>query len=157
MDFGVPEDKKLILFDGVCNLCNNSVNYVIKHDKKDVFMFSAFYWFTQLQVSFTHCLFYVSLIGYSFIRNLKQLIMKQLCLLFLLCASISFANNKNPTTSSVKAVTVFVDGAQVTRTAKIAIPIGTTEFTFTKLSSHIQENSIQISGLNDASIISIEL
>ena len=41
MDFGVPEDKKLILFDGVCNLCNNSVNYVIKHDKKDVFMFSA--------------------------------------------------------------------------------------------------------------------
>jgi len=81
--------------------------------------------------------------------------MKQLCILFLLCVSISFANNKNPTTSSVKAVTVFVDGAQVTRTAKIAIPIGTTEFTFTKLSSHIQENSIQLSGLNDASIISI--
>ena len=36
----IPEDKKLILFDGVCNLCNDSVLYVIKHDKKDIFMFA---------------------------------------------------------------------------------------------------------------------
>ncbi len=35
-----PEHKQLILFDGVCNLCNNTVQYVIKHDKKDVFMFA---------------------------------------------------------------------------------------------------------------------
>lgn len=32
---------KIILFDGVCNLCNDSVKVVIKHDKKDVFRFSA--------------------------------------------------------------------------------------------------------------------
>jgi predicted DCC family thiol-disulfide oxidoreductase YuxK len=37
----LPEHKKLILFDGVCNLCNASVLYVIKHDKKNVFMFTA--------------------------------------------------------------------------------------------------------------------
>ncbi|WP_445734155.1 thiol-disulfide oxidoreductase DCC family protein [Mariniflexile sp.] len=37
----LPKHKKLILFDGVCNLCNTSVQYVIKHDKKDVFLFSA--------------------------------------------------------------------------------------------------------------------
>ena len=37
----LPKDKKLILFDGVCNLCNNSVQYVIKHDKKDRFRFAA--------------------------------------------------------------------------------------------------------------------
>ena len=36
---GIPNDKKIILFDGVCNLCNSSVQYVIKHDKKDVFRF----------------------------------------------------------------------------------------------------------------------
>ncbi|GGD10717.1 thiol-disulfide oxidoreductase DCC family protein [Hyunsoonleella pacifica] len=41
MTFGVPKDKKLILFDGVCNLCNSSVQYVIKHDKKQRFMFTA--------------------------------------------------------------------------------------------------------------------
>ena len=37
----IPKHKKLILFDGVCNLCNSSIQYVIKHDKKNVFMFAA--------------------------------------------------------------------------------------------------------------------
>lgn len=41
MNLNVPKHKKLILFDGVCNLCNSSVQYVIKHDKKDLFMFAA--------------------------------------------------------------------------------------------------------------------
>jgi len=35
-----PENKKIILFDGVCNLCNRSVQYIIKRDKKDVFRFA---------------------------------------------------------------------------------------------------------------------
>ena len=35
----LQKDKKIILFDGVCNLCNSSVQYVIKHDKKDIFRF----------------------------------------------------------------------------------------------------------------------
>jgi len=37
----LPKHKKLILFDGVCNLCNTSIQYVIKNDKKDVFRFAA--------------------------------------------------------------------------------------------------------------------
>ena len=37
----LPQDKQLILFDGVCNLCNASVQYIIKHDKKDIFRFTA--------------------------------------------------------------------------------------------------------------------
>ncbi|WP_396601249.1 mucoidy inhibitor MuiA family protein [Algibacter sp. R77976] len=81
--------------------------------------------------------------------------MKQLCILFLCFTAFAFANNTNPTTSKIKAVTVFVDGAQITRSATISLPAGTTAFSFTKLSPHIQENSIQISGLNDASILSI--
>lgn len=35
----LPKDKKIILFDGVCNLCDSVVQFVIKHDKKDVFRF----------------------------------------------------------------------------------------------------------------------
>ncbi len=31
---------KIILFDGVCNLCNSSVNFVIAHDKKNLFKFA---------------------------------------------------------------------------------------------------------------------
>jgi predicted DCC family thiol-disulfide oxidoreductase YuxK len=34
-------DKKIILFDGVCTLCNNTVQFIIKRDKKDVFRFAA--------------------------------------------------------------------------------------------------------------------
>lgn len=37
----LPKDKKIILFDGVCNLCNASVQYVIERDRKDVFRFAA--------------------------------------------------------------------------------------------------------------------
>ena len=36
----LPKHKQLILFDGVCNLCNASVNYVIKHDRGNLFMFA---------------------------------------------------------------------------------------------------------------------
>ncbi|MCH7525609.1 MAG: DUF393 domain-containing protein [Bacteroidetes bacterium] len=37
----LPKHKKLILFDGICNLCNASVLYVIKRDKNNVFMFAT--------------------------------------------------------------------------------------------------------------------
>ena len=36
----IPKNKQLILFDGVCNLCNNSVLFVIKRDRKDKFLFA---------------------------------------------------------------------------------------------------------------------
>ncbi|WP_405571989.1 thiol-disulfide oxidoreductase DCC family protein [Winogradskyella sp. Asnod2-B02-A] len=36
----VPKNKQLILFDGVCNLCNSSVLYVIKRDKNEKFLFA---------------------------------------------------------------------------------------------------------------------
>ncbi len=36
------ENKSIIFFDGVCNLCNASVNFVIKHDKKAQFLFVSF-------------------------------------------------------------------------------------------------------------------
>ena len=35
----LPDNKKIILFDGLCNLCEASVQFVIKYDKKDVFRF----------------------------------------------------------------------------------------------------------------------
>ena len=35
------ENNKIILFDGVCNLCNSSVQYVIKRDKSNAYRFAA--------------------------------------------------------------------------------------------------------------------
>ncbi len=40
MNFKLPEDKKIVIFDGVCNLCNSAVLYVIKRDKSDQFLFA---------------------------------------------------------------------------------------------------------------------
>lgn len=37
----IAKDKKVILFDGVCNLCNNFVAKVIRFDKKNTFLFAA--------------------------------------------------------------------------------------------------------------------
>ncbi len=34
-------ENPIILFDGVCNLCNNSVQFVIKYDAKKIFRFAA--------------------------------------------------------------------------------------------------------------------
>jgi len=35
------EKHKIILFDGVCNLCNSSVLFVIKRDNNNVFQFAS--------------------------------------------------------------------------------------------------------------------
>lgn len=34
-------EKPIILFDGVCNLCNASVQFIIKRDSKKIFLFSS--------------------------------------------------------------------------------------------------------------------
>lgn len=36
-----PNSNAIILFDGVCNLCNGFVQFVIRHDKKEYFRFAA--------------------------------------------------------------------------------------------------------------------
>ncbi|NRT14830.1 putative DCC family thiol-disulfide oxidoreductase YuxK [Flavobacterium sp. 28A] len=37
----LPENKKIVLFDGVCNLCDSAVQFIIKNDKKDIFRFAS--------------------------------------------------------------------------------------------------------------------
>ncbi len=37
----IPKHKDLILFDGVCNLCSSSVQYVIERDKENKFVFAS--------------------------------------------------------------------------------------------------------------------
>ncbi len=37
----IYNDKKIIFFDGVCNLCNSSIQLIIKNDKRNIFSFSS--------------------------------------------------------------------------------------------------------------------
>jgi len=34
-------DQPIILFDGICNLCNSAVQFIIKHDNKKLFRFAS--------------------------------------------------------------------------------------------------------------------
>lgn len=34
-------DKKIILFDGVCNLCNSTIQFIIKRDKNTIFRYAS--------------------------------------------------------------------------------------------------------------------
>jgi len=36
----IEEIKSIIIFDGVCNFCNKSVNFIIKRDLKSTFLFT---------------------------------------------------------------------------------------------------------------------
>src|SRR5690606_1669355 len=36
-----PEGKKIVLFDGVCTICNGAVNFIIERDKNDLFRFAS--------------------------------------------------------------------------------------------------------------------
>lgn len=58
-------------------------------------------------------------------------------------------------TSKITDVTVYLDGAEISRQASVNLKSGNSEFTFSGLSPHIEESSIQISGLKNASILSI--
>ena len=44
------ENQSIVLFDGVCNLCNSTVAFIIKRDKKKIFKLSP------LQSSFSEAL-----------------------------------------------------------------------------------------------------
>lgn len=35
------KNSNIVLFDGVCNLCNSSVNFIIDRDKKNMFRFAS--------------------------------------------------------------------------------------------------------------------
>jgi len=46
----INENQSIVLFDGVCNLCNAAVSFIIKRDKKKIFTLSP------LQSSFSETL-----------------------------------------------------------------------------------------------------
>ncbi len=35
------ENKSIIMFDGVCNLCNSAINFIIERDKINQFLFAS--------------------------------------------------------------------------------------------------------------------
>ncbi|WP_435622470.1 mucoidy inhibitor MuiA family protein [Flagellimonas sp.] len=80
--------------------------------------------------------------------------MKNLIVLFLAIPFIVFANERE-IPSKIKEVTVYLSGAQITRTAKCQLKAGKNELIFMGLSPKVDESSLQISGLHSTSILSM--
>lgn len=81
--------------------------------------------------------------------------MKNLLLLYFLLPLSLFATSEKPTTSKIEKVTVYLEGASIERTSSINLLPGENIFVFNNLSPDIDENTIKISGLGKASILSL--
>lgn len=79
----------------------------------------------------------------------------QLALTLILFIGISLRSHGFQKESIIKEVTVYLDGAEITRTSDVTVKPGKSEITFNKLSPYILESSIQVSGLKNTSILSI--
>ena len=60
-----------------------------------------------------------------------------------------------PVKSSIKEVTVFLNGAQISRTASVNVPKGSSTLMFTDLSPYIDANSIQLTAKGDFTIMAV--
>ncbi len=81
--------------------------------------------------------------------------MKTLLLFLFLLSTALFASTENPTPSKIENVTVYTEGALIERSASINLIKGENVFIFNNLSPDIDENTIQLSGLQDVSIVSL--
>jgi uncharacterized protein (TIGR02231 family) len=73
-----------------------------------------------------------------------------------LCNTLSFGDdNTKPIQSTIASVTVFLKGAQVTRTSSVAISLGTTYLSFTQISPYINQQSIQVKGEGNFTVLSV--
>ena len=80
-------------------------------------------------------------------------------IIILLAFSISFNLTADETEkeakSTIKNVTVFKKGAQVTREAKVEIPIGTSTIKFIGITPHMDKNSVQVKADGDFTVLSV--
>ncbi|SFU71344.1 N-terminal protein of unknown function [Pustulibacterium marinum] len=81
----------------------------------------------------------------------------KILLINLLSICFGFANPpEKEVTSEIVKSTVYLTGAQIERNSIISLNEETTTLTFTNLSPFVDENSIQIAGLQSASITSVK-
>ncbi|PMD93223.1 hypothetical protein BWI97_18580 [Siphonobacter sp. BAB-5405] len=89
--------------------------------------------------------------------NLNPFLMKRYLLFLLFSSAVAWAESTPvPLTSKLEKVTVFLNGAQIQRTAQTSLPAGRTELYFKELSSKIDKQSIQLSGEGNFTVLSVQ-
>lgn len=93
--------------------------------------------------------------GTVYLEN--QTMLKKLLFAGLLFAAAGVrAEEGQKVTSKVQKVTVFLNGAQVTRTASVSIAPGTSTLVFENVSPYVDEQSIQLHASGDFTILSVK-
>lgn len=64
-------ESPIILFDGVCNFCNSTVNFILGQDKKQVFRFAALQSKAGQQLLKTHQLPHLDFNSFILVENKK--------------------------------------------------------------------------------------
>jgi uncharacterized protein (TIGR02231 family) len=84
--------------------------------------------------------------------------MKKLFIILMSITLISFsayADGEKDVNSKINEVTVFLQGAQVTRTANVSIPAGTTDLVFDGVSPYLNTNSIKAGGTGNFIVMDV--
>lgn len=82
--------------------------------------------------------------------------MKKLAL-FLFCVSaISFAQKPIFTAAKVKAATVYFNAAELSQTASVNLPAGTSELVIKNVANYLNESTVQIGAPNSVTIMSVQ-
>ncbi len=66
-----------------------------------------------------------------------------------------FAAESRPISSKIEDVTVFLNGAQITRKATVNLAPGTTSLLFTQIAANINAQSIQVRGEGNCMVLSV--
>lgn len=82
--------------------------------------------------------------------------MKKIFLLFLLVSASTFAQKPVFTTAKVKAATVYFNAAEITQSAAVTLPAGTSEIVIKNVANYLNENTVQIGAPTNLTVLSVQ-
>lgn len=82
--------------------------------------------------------------------------MKKIFLLFLLVSASTFAQKPVFTTAKVKAATVYFNAAEITQSAAVTLPAGTSEIVIKNVANYLNENTVQIGAPANLTVLSVQ-
>jgi uncharacterized protein (TIGR02231 family) len=82
--------------------------------------------------------------------------MKRVYLLLLLLCGMAHAQKPVFTTAKVKAATVYFNAAEVSQSANVSLPAGTSEIVVSNIADYLNENTIQIGAPASLTVLSVQ-
>lgn len=82
--------------------------------------------------------------------------MKKVILLLLITCSYAYAQKPVFTNAKVKAATVYFNAAEITQTANVTLPAGTSEIVIKNVANYLIENTVQIGTASNLTVMSVQ-